>query len=109
MAEVTFSSKDHGQTTFVGRSNDFVIANTASWLNNGNYSTVSQNIDAIAEREKGVTGRYSSHNSIATALYGQTCRVESVLLSGTNTKSLMIASRNDGIGTNCRSHHPSEL
>jgi hypothetical protein len=97
VAEVTFSSKDHSYAAFVGRSNDFVIANTAPWLNHGNYSRISQNINAIAEREKCIAGRHSSRNSFATALYSQTRRVESVLLSGTNTKGLMIASRHDGI------------
>mgnify|MGYP000337795691 CR=1 FL=1 len=48
------TGEDHGDTVFIGRSDDFLVAHRATRLDDGLGAGCGQHIDAVAEREEGI-------------------------------------------------------
>jgi hypothetical protein len=54
MEEMADAGKNHGHSETVGGGDDVIVADRASWLNDGNGAGFGGFLDAIREREKSV-------------------------------------------------------
>ena len=75
---------------FICCGNDFLVTNTAPWLDNDMNPSGCQHIEPITEREKSITCRYPTNGSGPCAFARQPRCVETVLLAPANTPSEVI-------------------
>ena len=88
MAEVTFTGKDHGDATFIGRCDHFFVANRSARLDNSGCTSIDDDIQTVSEREEGVRGGNAALQG-ETGLFGlnrsDTSRIHPAHLTGADT------------------------
>src|SRR5690606_38591638 len=111
MAEVTHSRKDHRNSGFVGRIDDFRIAHRATRLDHGGDADGGGVVQAVAEREEGIGGHYGTLN-LQTGVFGLDCGdaggVDAAHLPGTHAHGLAVLGIDDGVGLDELGHFPGE-
>jgi hypothetical protein len=105
VTEVARASEDEHNAMFICCSNDFLVTNTASWLDNDMNPSGCQHIEPITEGEKSITCRYPTNGSGPCALARQPCCIETVLLAPANAHCFVILCDHNGI----RAHRGTDL
>ena len=90
MPEMPVSCKDQGNTFFIGRLNDLLVANRSARLDDGNNSGIGKYIEPIAEREERIAGRYGSTRLLPRLLNSNTRRIHPVRLTAASALSFAI-------------------
>src|SRR5690625_4322496 len=111
MPKVSDASKDHGQTSFIGSSDNFLITNAASRLNNCCGSRVCDNVQAISKGEEGVRRHHSAGQAQSRSAGfggGNLGGVYPAHLARANAQRHTIASKYNGVGLNILRNLPGK-
>jgi hypothetical protein len=69
MREVSCSGEEHSYSCRICRCDYFFIAHASTWLNNGGYSAIDQNLQSISKWEECITGSNTALGSFSCAIY----------------------------------------
>jgi hypothetical protein len=108
VTEVACASEEEHNAMFICCGNDFLVTNTAPWLDNDMNPSGCQHIEPITEREKSITCRYPTNGSGPCAFTCQPRCIETVLLAPANAHCFIILRNHNGIRAHCSTYLPCE-
>ena len=107
VAKVSCSSEQHRDVMSIGCGDHFVVADTASGLDNRSHSAGGEKFQTVGKGEECITCRNRIDGSITSTSDRDSGRINSVLLTATNADCLSRFSNDNGIGHDCGTDFPS--
>jgi hypothetical protein len=108
VTEVACTSEEEHNAMFICCGNDFLVTNTAPWLDNDMNPSGCQHIEPVTEWEKSITCRYPTNGSGPCAFTCQPRCIETVLLAPANAHCFIILRNHNGIRAHCSTYLPCE-
>src|SRR5258706_7745451 len=108
VAEMTLPREHHRNAVLVGRSDHFGVAQAATGLDHGADPGVGGDVEAVAEREEGVTGAHPTASPPGSAFRCDARRIDAVLLTRADSHCLTVLGENDRVAADCCTHLPGE-
>ena len=94
------ASKDHRNTVLICSGDDFLITHAATRLDSAACTTIYNYIQAISEWEEGIASSNAALCSLSRTIYGETCRVNPIYLTHSDSDCSTILSQQDGVALN---------
>jgi hypothetical protein len=109
MPKVTFTGKDHGQSKFVGASDDVVIAHGTTWLNHYSDPCDCSCFHPISEGVERVAGARATRSPSSGFSRSYLARFDSILLTRANPPSRRVFGKNYRVRGHVSGDSPREL
>ena len=98
MPEMTHSGKHEHQAVFVGRIDDFLIADGAPGFDDGLDSGPGSSVDAVPEGKEGVGGHVHALEGASGLFHSQFGGIHAAHLSGAHSHGCVFCGVHDGVG-----------
>jgi hypothetical protein len=109
MAEVALTGEDHGEAALISSSDDLVVTHRSARLDDARHTGFSRCIKSVTKGKEGIARARATRCSPFGSPGGNSCGVETILLSSTNPESLLVLRVDDCVAGDRSAHNPGEL